>query len=67
MSVWVGLLVPILGIFASWFYHKEIVQFLQAYKTDRQKSEIAQATTDAQDENQKDNQESDALKKIDGR
>jgi hypothetical protein len=57
----------IAAIVASLFLGKEAVKWIQAYRTNRQKSEVSEAREDAQSINQAANKESDRLKAIDGR
>lgn len=55
------------GILASWFVGKEIVKWLQAYRTSRQKVESTAAKKESEELNRKANADSDKLKDIEGR
>lgn len=67
MSTILQIIASVLGIFATWWIGKQALRWLQAYRTARQQSEVEDARKQAQTDNQKANEESDLLKKIDGR
>lgn len=56
-----------LAIVATYYIGKSLRKWLQAYRDQRQKSEIEGARQGSQAANQKANTESDKLKQIDGR
>lgn len=62
-----AILASLLGVVASWYVGKKLVLWIQAYRTQRQKSEVEEARKAAQKANQKANEESDKLRETDGR
>lgn len=67
MSSILQIFAAMLGIVASWYIGKSLTKWLQAYRTQRQKSEVEDARKAAQLANEKANAEADRLKQIDGR
>lgn len=51
----------------AWYLKKLASGFIQRYRDRVNKDELEKARRDAQDKNQRDNAESDKLRKIDGR
>lgn len=61
------ILAGVLSLVASWYLGKFLNKWIQAYRDQRQKSEVEEARKDSQAANQAANAESDRLKQIDGR
>jgi hypothetical protein len=57
----------IAGIVATYYLGQFITKWLQAYRTQRQKSEVEEARRIAQEANQQANEASDKLRDIEGR
>ena len=57
----------ILGLGLTWYLGKQVVLWLQAYRTQRQKSEVEAAREALAKANQDANKESDLLRDIEGR
>lgn len=57
----------VFGVLATWFVGKEAVKWLQAYRTSREKVEQDEIKRESEKLDQKANDESDRLKKIEGR
>lgn len=55
------------GIFATWWIGKFINKYWQAYKNWQQTNEMESARKQSQDDSQRANSDSDALRDIDGR
>lgn len=55
------------GVFAMWYFRKTLLPWIQAFYNKAETDENTAARTEVAGADQKDNADSDALKKIEGR